>query len=192
MRIFGITVLDPAAELTRVLQVRAVALKNFGPDVIRPGQPMSQLELALVPIYLFHRYQTEAAIKEIGGLDYRYNERGDGLADPAIVAPADQRKALATVLQTLSPDTLTLPESLLKILPPVPPGYPRTQESFPAQTRPDVRSDYCRGVRCGPYAAGASRSGACLQARAISYAGSGEPFAAFGAGGSFYDRCGTA
>jgi hypothetical protein len=125
---------DPAAELGRVLEVRAAALKNFGPDVIQPGTPMSQLELALVPIYLFHRYQTEAAIKEIGGLDYRYNERGDELADPEIVSPADQRKALATVLKTLSPETLTLPESLLKILPPVPPGYPRTQESFPSQT----------------------------------------------------------
>ncbi len=125
---------DPAAELTRVLQVRAAALKNFGPDVIQPGTPMSELELALVPIYLFHRYQAEATIKEIGGLDYRYNERGDGLADPGIVSPADQRKALAAVLQTLSPETLTLPESLLKILPPVPPGYARTQESFPSQT----------------------------------------------------------
>ena len=125
---------DPAAELSRVLEVRAAALKSFGPDVIQPGTPMSQLELALVPIYLFHRYQTEAAIKEIGGLDYRYNERGDGLADPEIVAPADQRKALAAVLQTLSPETLTLPETLLKILPPVPPGYPRTQESFSSQT----------------------------------------------------------
>lgn len=125
---------DPAAELTRVLAVRAAALKNFGPDVIKPGTPMSQLEQALVPIYLFHRYQTEAAIKEIGGLDYRYNERGDDLPSPEIVAPADQRKALDAVLQTLTPETLTLPESLLKILPPVPPGYPRTQESFPSET----------------------------------------------------------
>jgi hypothetical protein len=125
---------DPAAELKRVLDVRAVALKNFGPDVIKPGAPMSQLELALVPIYLLHRYQAEATIKEIGGLDYRYNERGDGQMDPAIVAPADQRKALSAVLQTLSPETLTLPESVLKILPPVAPGYPRTRESFPSQT----------------------------------------------------------
>ncbi len=125
---------DPAAELTRVLAVRSVALKNFGADVIKPGTPISQLELALVPIYLFHRYQTEAAIKEIGGLDYRYNERGDGLPSPEIVAPADQRKALKAVLQTLTPETLTLPESLLKILPPVPPGYPRTEESFPSET----------------------------------------------------------
>ena len=83
---------DPAAELKRVLEVRAAALKNFGADAIKPGQPMAQLEHALVPLYLLHRYQTEAAIKEIGGLDYRYNVRGDGQPDPAIVAPAEQKQ----------------------------------------------------------------------------------------------------
>jgi hypothetical protein len=117
-----------------VLVVRAVALKNFGEDAIRPSTPMAQLEQTLVPLYLYHRYQTEAAIKEIGGLDYRYNERGDGLPNPAIVDPAEQKKALSAVLKTLSPETLTLPESILRLLPPVPPGYPRTRESFPSHT----------------------------------------------------------
>ena len=125
---------DPVAELDRVLAVRAAALKNFGLDAIRPGTPVAQLEQTLVPLYLFHRYQTEAAIKEIGGLDYRYNERGDGLPNPSIVDPAEQQKALAAVLKTLSPETLTLPEPILRLLPPVPPGYPRTAESFPAHT----------------------------------------------------------
>jgi hypothetical protein len=125
---------DPAAELDRVLEVRAAALKNFGEATIRPGTPMAELERTLVPLYLFHRYQTEAAIKEIGGLDYRYNLRGDGLPDPAILDPAQQRKALTSVLKTLAPETLTLPESILKLLPPVPPGYPRTRESFPSHT----------------------------------------------------------
>ena len=125
---------DPAAELNRVLAVRAAALKNFGEDAIRPGTPLAQLEQTLVPLYLYHRYQTEAAIKEIGGLDYRYNERGDGLPDPAVVDPAKQKDALAAVLKTLTPETLTLPESILRILPPVPPGYPRTAESFPSHT----------------------------------------------------------
>ena len=37
-------------------------------------------------------------------------------------------------METLSPQTLTLPESLLKILPPRPEGYPRTQESFAGHT----------------------------------------------------------
>jgi hypothetical protein len=125
---------DPAAELDRVLAVRAAALKNFGEGAIKMGTPLAQLEQTLVPLFLFHRYQTEAAIKEIGGLDYRYNLRGDGLPAPAIVDPAEQKKALDAVLKTLLPDTLTLPESILRILPPVPPGYPRTRESFPAHT----------------------------------------------------------
>ena len=125
---------DPAAELERVLAVRATALKNFGEDAIKPGTPMAQLEQTLVPLYLYHRYQTEAAIKEIGGLNYRYGLRGDGLPNPSILDPAEQRKALAAVLKTLTPEILTLPESLLRLLPPVPPGYPRTQESFPSHT----------------------------------------------------------
>jgi Met-zincin/Domain of unknown function (DUF5117) len=125
---------DPAAELDRVLAVRATALKNFGENAIRPGTPMAELEKTLVPIYLYHRYQTEAAIKEIAGLDYRYNQRGDGLPDPKVVDPKEQKKALQTVLKTLAPETLTLPESFLKLLPPVPPGYPRTKESFSSHT----------------------------------------------------------
>ncbi|MGI4831669.1 MAG: zinc-dependent metalloprotease [Janthinobacterium lividum] len=125
---------DPAAELNRVLAVRAVALNQFGENAIRNGTPLSELEKTLVPLYLYHRYQAEATIKEIGGLEYRYNLRGDGQPLPEIVAAADQRKALTAVLTTLSPTTLTLPENLLRLLPPVAFGYPRTQESLPAQT----------------------------------------------------------
>jgi Met-zincin/Domain of unknown function (DUF5117) len=125
---------DAATELDRVLTVRAAALKRFGPDAIPAGEPMADLEDTLVPLYLFHRYQTEAAIKVIGGLNYEYNLRGDGQPDPTIVSTAEQKHALDSVLKTLSPETLTLPESLLAILPPRPPGYPRTQESFPSET----------------------------------------------------------
>ena len=125
---------DPPAELDRVLAVRAAALTRFGENTIRQGTPMAELEKALVPLYLYHRYQAEAAIKEIGGLDYRYNLRGDALPNPAVVDPAQQKKAIDAVLKTLAPETLTLPESILRLLPPVPPGYPRTRESFPAHT----------------------------------------------------------
>jgi hypothetical protein len=121
---------DAAAELNRVLAVRAAALQQFGLHAIPVGTPVSQLADVLVPLYLMHRYQTEAAAKEIGGLDYRYALRGDGQEVTAIVSAADQRKALAAVLRTLAPETLTLPEPLLQLLPPVPPGFPRTRESF--------------------------------------------------------------
>jgi Met-zincin/Domain of unknown function (DUF5117) len=137
---------DPAAELDRVLAVRAAALERFGLNAIPVGTPVSQLADVLVPLYLMHRYQTEAAAKEIGGLDYRYALRGDGQEVTAIVSPADQRKALAAVLRTLAPEMLTLPEPLLRLLPPVSPGYPRTRESFAAFT----------GLAFDPVAAAAS------------------------------------
>lgn len=125
---------DPALELERVMKIRAAALARFGENAIRAGAPVAQLEDTLVPLYLLHRYQTEAAIKEIGGLDYRYQVRGDGSPGPAIVAPADQKRALKAVLETLAPEFLTLPESLLAHLPPRTPELDRTAESFPSAT----------------------------------------------------------
>jgi hypothetical protein len=127
---------DPAVELERVLTVRAAALARFGENAIRPGAPVAQLEDTLVPLYLLQRYQVDAAVTEIGGLDYRYQLRGDGAPGPAIVSAEVQQRALAAVLKTLSPEFLTLPESLLKALPPRPPGLPATRESFPSRTQP--------------------------------------------------------
>ena len=149
---------DAADELERMLKIRSVALEQFGEDAIKPGTPMAQLEETLVPLYLLHRYQTEAAIKLIGGLDYRYNLRGDGQPNPAIVAPEEQEKAIAAVMKTLEPETLTLPESLLAILPPHPPGDPRTQESLPSETgltfdpvaSAEAASDLTLGVLLNP------------------------------------------
>jgi hypothetical protein len=125
---------DPADELNRLIPIRAAALARFGENAIKPGTPLAQLEDTLVPLYLFTRYQTEAAIKEIAGLDYRYSLRGDGQPLPEIVSPDEQRKALSAVLQTLTPGFLTLPEPLLKLLPPRPPGLVSTRESFPSMT----------------------------------------------------------
>ncbi len=125
---------DSPAELERILAVRKAALARFGENAIRPGEPMAQLEETLVPLYLLHRYQTEAAAKLIGGLDYRYAIRGDGAMVTAQLSPERQRKALAAVLKTLDPVALTLSPELLAKLPPQPPGYPRTRESFEGNT----------------------------------------------------------
>jgi hypothetical protein len=127
---------DPAVELERVLTVRAAGLARFGENAIRPGAPLAQLEDTLVPLYLLQRYQVDAAATEIGGLDYRYQLRGDGAPGPTIVSAELQQRALTAVLKTLSPEFLTLPESLLKALPPRPPGLPATRESFPSRTQP--------------------------------------------------------
>jgi len=123
-------------ELNNVMKVRAVALKRFGDNNIREGEPMATIEDVLVPIYMYHRYQVEAAAKVIGGQDYTFSVRGKGDRDPQIVAPEEQRRALDAVLSTITPDALALPESLLKIIPPRPIGYGRTREDFRIRTQP--------------------------------------------------------
>jgi len=121
-------------ELHRLLKVRAKALERFGENNIRTGVPLATLEDVLVPLYLSHRYQVEAAAKVIGGLDYRYALRGDGQTPAALIDPAEQRRALDAVLVTLKPETLVLPERVLRLIPPRPEGYDPTRELFPKRT----------------------------------------------------------
>src|SRR5437879_4442094 len=123
-------------ELNRLMQVRGAALKRFGENNIREGAPLATLEDVLVPLYLLHRYQVEAASKLVGGMDYAFALRGDGQTPTQIVAPAEQRRALAAVLATLKPEALALPEPLLKMIPPRPPEYERGREHFKIRTSP--------------------------------------------------------
>ena len=123
-------------ELNRLIEVRAAALKRFGENNIREGAPMATLEEVLVPLYLMHRYQVEAASKVVGGMDYTFALRGDGETPTQIVAPAEQRRALGAVLGTLKPSVLALPESLVKMIPPRPPEYARGREHFNIRTGP--------------------------------------------------------
>lgn len=123
-------------ELTNVMKVRAAALKRFGENNIREGAPMATIEEVLVPIYMYHRYQVEAAAKVIGGQDYTFSLKGKGDRNPQIVSPDEQRRALAVVLETIKPESLAVPESLLRLIPPRPAGYPRTREDFRTRTQP--------------------------------------------------------
>jgi hypothetical protein len=127
---------NPIDELSNVMKVRAAALRRFGENNIREGAPMATIEEVLVPIYMYHRYQVEAAAKVVGGQDYTFSLKGKGDRNPQIVAPEEQRRALAAVLETLKPEALALPESLLRLLPPRPPGYQRSRENFRIRTQP--------------------------------------------------------
>jgi hypothetical protein len=124
---------DPGAELEEVLRVRRAALARFGERNIAVGRPLAQLQEVLAPIYLWHRYQVDAAVKAIGGLDYGYGLRGDG--EPArFVDPALQRRALAALLSAVKPEALDLPEPVLKLLLPRPAGFDPNREMFHGQT----------------------------------------------------------
>lgn len=122
--------------LAQTMKVRAAALQRFGENNIRTGAPLATLEDVLVPLYMFHRYQVEAAAKVIGGVDYSFALRGDALTPLKPVAPDEQRRALQAVLATLKPEALALPDSLLRIIPPRPPDYAQTREDFRRRTYP--------------------------------------------------------
>src|SRR3989475_624327 len=88
--------------LANVMAVRAAALRRFGENNIREGAPMATIEDVLVPLYMYHRYQVEAAAKLVGGEDYTFSLRGKGDKNPQIVAPDEQKRALYAVLGILS------------------------------------------------------------------------------------------
>ncbi len=109
---------DPLSELERVMKIRQIALNNFSENNIPQGTAMARLEEVLVPVYLFHRYQTQAAGKSIGGVDYRAAVRGDGQKIVEVVPAAAQRLALRLLLGTITPEALSLPRNILKLIPP--------------------------------------------------------------------------
>lgn len=126
---------DIIGELDNIMKIREKALNNFGEDAIPTGSPLSELEKVLVPLYYLHRYQAEAVVRLIGGVDYGYTVKGDALDHK--VVPVDitvQRNALDALLRTLSPDALIFPESVLNIIPPAAFGYSRSRESFKSET----------------------------------------------------------
>jgi hypothetical protein len=125
---------DAAAELNRMLAVRQAALSRFGENAIRRGMPMAQIEEVLVPLWLHHRYQVDAALNALGGMHYIYAMRGDGREPVRMASAAEQRASLAALLAVLAPSALTLPEPLLRKIPPRPSGYGRSRELFPRYT----------------------------------------------------------
>jgi hypothetical protein len=125
---------SPVDELKRLSQIRAIALKNFGTSNIPNGSPLATLENVLVPVYLAHRYQVEAVAKIVGGVNYSYAVKGDGQPINQPVKTEIQKQAFNALLETLSPSFLTLPESVIRLIPPQPIGYSRGRELFKVHT----------------------------------------------------------
>ena len=125
---------DAADELNRMLSIRRHILDNFLDNAIKLGEPMSSIEEVLVPMYLLHRYQIEAAAKVLGGLEYNYALKGDNQVITKMLTRNQQVKALKSLLNSIHPKNLSLPEKLIKLIPPRAFGYPRTRETFKSRT----------------------------------------------------------
>ncbi|BDY03315.1 zinc-dependent metalloprotease [Ferrimonas sp. YFM] len=119
---------EPVTELNQLLQIRSLALTGLGPQMLLEGEPNSELGRALVPLYLLHRYQVEAAATLLGGVEYHYaiNEA----AERRWVSGDQQRQALEALWATLTPEFLALPPSLQEQLLPPALGYQPDREYF--------------------------------------------------------------
>lgn len=132
---------DPIAMLEHEMQVRRIGLNDFGIKNIPVGTPMSELENKFMPLYLHHRYQLSAAIREIGGVYFTFSVReADGPSPKTVASPVPairQRTALALVLSTIAAKELVIPENVLELMPPVASGYRSGRsELFTKRTSP--------------------------------------------------------
>jgi hypothetical protein len=115
----GTTMFDA---VNRTAAVRRVAMQAFDERAIQPGEPMYLLSMRFLHVYLHHRYSLEGLVKYVGGMDFRYAMRGDGQTPTTVIGVGDQRRALTLALDALQPAQLEVPERVLVMIPPVPPG----------------------------------------------------------------------
>jgi len=125
---------DALQELKHIVKVRELALSHVSEKTIRKGIPLSNVEEVLVPIYLFHRYQIISVSKLIGGVDYSYALRGDNQKPPRPVPAELQVHAMESLLSLLQPESLAVPDPILKLIPPRAYGHPRWRETFRGRT----------------------------------------------------------
>ncbi|GAB3336685.1 zinc-dependent metalloprotease [Marivirga atlantica] len=125
---------NAATQLNDLLEVRKVALNKMDASVIKTGEPLAKIQEALIPIYFMHRYQTEAAVKMIGGMDYNYKVKGDNQASMSILSPELQMQAVNSLIESVKPASLALPEDLLAAVHPRPIGYYNGRELLNGRT----------------------------------------------------------
>ena len=127
---------DPVLALQRTLAVRALGLARFGPDRLAPGRPLAEAAEVFAPVWLHHRYQLEAALKVLGGVEYQHAVAGDGAPPPRPAAGAWQRRALDAVLACLQPAALDVPDNARDVLVPAAPWDAEGRELLPGDTGP--------------------------------------------------------
>ena len=112
----------PFESVERSSKVRRLLIDKFDERAIKPGEPLYLLNMRFAHVYLHHRYSLESVVKVVGGMDFTYAMRGDGQTPTKILSAASQRRALGVALDALEPSALAVPERVLALIPPVPPG----------------------------------------------------------------------
>lgn len=127
---------NPVEELKRMILVRNTAISNFNDKCLENGESYAELEDLFVLLYYFHRYQSEAAVKWIGGRIYNFGLNGESLPEAQWVSSANQKEALNTLLETVSANFLAIPSDKLQWFPDRGAWQYRGRESFKSQSGP--------------------------------------------------------
>jgi hypothetical protein len=114
---------DMLSALERTRAVRRVLIDGFSERAAQPGEPLAVLNRRFAHVYLHHRYALQGAIKYVGGMEFGYALRGEETEPTRVLPPAEQRRALRLVLAALQPAELRIPNRVVRLMPPVPPGY---------------------------------------------------------------------
>ncbi len=110
---------DPVTWLKQTMPVRDDLLRRYGPQMLRPGEPWSNLASRFALVYLFHRYALSAAINVVGSAKIPPSVKGDGQQPVEAWPAASQREALDLLTNALSPAEIDVfPANLWKYLAP--------------------------------------------------------------------------
>jgi len=124
----------PTEYLSETLAARDIMLANYGPDLLDEGEPLGALrDIRLWMAYLHHRWAIEAGLRYVGGMYHEFAVKGEKLQpQPTMIVPATlQREVLRLLMDSIEPESLVLPESLLALLTP-----------HPGNNREDMADDY--------------------------------------------------
>lgn len=134
--LWDVTGSDPLAGFDTLMRARRYALNHFSRGVLPPSRQVGELEARLVPVYLLHRYQSDAVARLLGGSHYRYGQVGEAATGTRPVAGDIQRAARQRLLDSLSPEALTLPTPVIELMTPPAMDYTRDREYFATRAKP--------------------------------------------------------
>jgi hypothetical protein len=111
----------PTENLTETMAARTVMLAQYGPSILKAGEPIGALrDVRLWMTYLHHRWAIESGVGYIGGMYHNIVVKGETLPPTEIVPAALQREVLGLLMQAIEPANLAIPETLLAQLTPSP------------------------------------------------------------------------
>lgn len=127
---------SPVQFLRAQMAVRRAAMARFGLGNLDRGAPVALLQERFAPLYFWHRFAVFSLAKTLGGMEYHNAVNGDGQVATRPVPAAAQRAALAQLLETLEPEALAIPDTVLALLGPRPFGWQGSVELFRSATAP--------------------------------------------------------